>query len=132
MIYLASRYTDPDKDIMDYRYHDTLYTAAKLIEEGHAVISPIVHCHEMARQYNMPRDAGFWLAYNWNIFQACSSMFIIDAWDWQESKGVMRELEWATWLQRPVNLVYIENAGQCDMYISIKDYPYKQPALRPI
>jgi hypothetical protein len=55
-IYLAIPYTG----ICELSYNISLEITAKLMEEGYVVFSPIIHSHEVAKQYNLPQTWEFW------------------------------------------------------------------------
>lgn len=95
MIYLASAYSHADPVIVKTRFLLVEQCTAALITEGHFVWSPIVHCHELAKKYNLPTDAAFWKAYNFDFIRRCDKMLVLNIEGWQESKGVQMELKLA-------------------------------------
>lgn len=105
MIYLASPYSHKDPVIVKTRFLLVEQATAILINAGHFVWSPIVHCHEMAAKYAMPTDAEFWKAYNFDFIRRSEAMFVLDIEGWQESKGVMMELKLAADMMLPVSFV---------------------------
>lgn len=95
MIYLASPYSHHDPVIVKTRFLLVEQCCATLIQQGHFVWSPIVHCHEMATKYAMPTDAQFWKEYNFDFIRRCDRMLVLDIEGWMESKGIQMEMRMA-------------------------------------
>jgi hypothetical protein len=110
MIYLASPYSHPDPVIKKTRFLLVEQCTAALINEGHLVWSPIVHCYEMAKKFTMPDDADFWKAYNFDFIRHCTEMYVLTIDGWTESKGVRMEIELAANILLPVR--YVNSEGQ--------------------
>lgn len=102
MIYLASPYSHPDLNIMHQRYVQTMKHTAKLLFQGKHVFSPIVHCHELARWFNLPTEYNFWLEYNQHMLARADELLVLCLEGWSESKGVAGEIEFARVLNIPV------------------------------
>ena len=91
MIYLASPYTDEDHAVMEDRYAIVRDVTATLLARGEVIFSPIVHCHELAKYNDLPRDVGFWWRYNSGMISVAKAFAILTLDDWKESKGVRKE-----------------------------------------
>jgi hypothetical protein len=63
----------------------------RMLKEGLAVYSPIVHCHELAKIVDMPRAAGFWEKYNFVMLEAAETFGILMLPGWEESVGIAGE-----------------------------------------
>lgn len=100
-IYLASPYTDPDTGIMEARFKAAMEATADLLAESQWVYSPIVHCHELAKQYKLPRDFSFWRAYNFAMLAKASQLLVFQLPGWELSKGVAAEIDLARQLSIP-------------------------------
>ncbi len=132
MIYLASRYTETTDLAMTKNYDAVMNAAHVLIECGHCVVSPILHCHEMSRRFHMHKDVEFWLPYNWKLMQASRTLWILDHGKWGKSAGITREIEQAKWLNYPISVVKIfKKDGPYGRY-ALRSFDYPHPALRPI
>lgn len=105
-IYLASPYTHEDPAIMEVRYEAVLFKTAELLRSFVAVYSPIVHCHELAKYHELPRDYKFWEWYNSCMLEACSQLQVLCLPKWNRSDGVQSEIQEALRLGKPVS--YIE------------------------
>jgi hypothetical protein len=104
MIYVASPYTHRDRQRMEVRYHAACDFTARLLNDKMWCYSPIVHCHELAKQFDLPRDFEFWKEYNIAMLNVCNKLFILGIDGWKESTGVTAELECARSLKIPVTL----------------------------
>jgi hypothetical protein len=95
MIYLASPYTHEYPEVMQMRYNSTMQITAYLIKKKYVVFSPIVHCHVIATDYNLPKDFKFWQNYNESCINSCSGFMIAAIDGWKESVGVHAEYDFA-------------------------------------
>ena len=95
-IYLASPYTDKSDLIMHNRYLQVAEITAQLLNRGIHVYSPIVHCHELAKRFSLPRDFDFWQRYNEAMLEMASALHILQLEGWNNSKGVRKEIGFAT------------------------------------
>lgn len=95
MIYLASPYTADDPDLVEARYQAVAKETARLLTLGLIVYSPIVHCHHLAKEYNLPTTFDFWQDYNMGMLSAAQSLWVFTTMGWQESKGVQSEIAFA-------------------------------------
>ena len=91
MIYLASPYTSEDKDEQRMRYYQACRAAAKLMEQGHVVFSPIAHSHGIAR-FIESHDHDFWMKQDLEFLHYADELIILTLPGWKESKGVLHEI----------------------------------------
>lgn len=112
MIYLAIPYTyDTVKS-----FEIANRVAAKLINHGHVVFSPISHSHAIA-DYLEPKlrtDQEFWMRQDIPMLEKCSEVYLIYTGDYnliQNSKGVQQELARARELGIPVTLYHYEQSN---------------------
>ena len=105
MIYLASPYSSPDKNLVQYRVEKTMQCTAALIRQKKFVWSPIVHCHEMATKFGLPTDAHFWMEYNFDFIRRSEEVYVLRLEGWDKSVGIKAELEVAHALFIPVRFV---------------------------
>lgn len=70
--------------------------AAKLMEVGHVIFSPIAHSHPI-EAYGMGeiKDANFWLHQDFAILSRCDELYVLMLPGWKESHGVNREIDYA-------------------------------------
>lgn len=78
---------------------------AALLVKGLFTYSPIVHCHELAQKYDLPKDFGYWQRYNFDMLRRCDIFAVLSIPGWQESKGVTAEGDLAYTLDLPRYLI---------------------------
>lgn len=99
MIYLASPYTHPDPFVREQRYLEAAKMCAEYLKQRRWVYSPIVHCHELAKIIELPKDASYWEAYNYHMLSRSTELHVLMIEGWGESKGVAAEINFWTNLQ---------------------------------
>lgn len=90
--YVASPYTDPDPAVMHERFVLARYYTAWCLANGEYVYSPIIHCHELACEFQLPRDYAFWRDYNRAMLGGASELRILCIPGHKESTGVRGEV----------------------------------------
>lgn len=105
MIYLASPYSSTSNLTMETRYRQALEATAVFMREGHAVYSPIVHCHPMACIYALPRDISFWEDYSYHMIDLADEVWVLELEGLESSIGVMKEIEYAKAHDKPIRYV---------------------------
>jgi Domain of unknown function (DUF1937) len=93
--YLASPYTHINSDVMEYRYELCCEALVWLLDRKIWTYSPIVHCHEVAKKHELPRDINFWWNYNKAMLSDAMGFFILCIDGWDTSNGVAQELLYA-------------------------------------
>lgn len=113
MKYLATPYSHDNPNIMQLRFEQAEAITAHLMQQGHAVYSPIVHGHEMAKKFNMPTHFGFWQRYCLTMLDAASELWVVKMPGWDTSNGVQAEIEHAK--QHNMTIVEVEpnNCRRC-------------------
>lgn len=101
MIYLASPYSSRDSMLREQRFRDACRTAAKLLSEGQAVFSPIVHGHPLV-EYGLPPNWPFWERFDRDHLVRCDEVVVLMLDGWRESAGVAAEIRIAGELGKPV------------------------------
>lgn len=105
MIYLGSPYSSPDPLIMRTRFLLAEQVTAKLLSERLHVYSPIVHCHELAHKYNLPKEFSFWQEYNFNFLRRADQLYVLKIEGWDTSRGLTAEITLAKYMNLPVRFV---------------------------
>lgn len=108
LIYLAVPYSHPDPDVRVARFNAVNRVAAKLMNAGWHIYSPISHTHPIAIAGELPTGWEFWQAYDEAILKECRELRILQLSGWEESKGVKGETEIALRLGIPIS--YLEPA----------------------
>jgi len=101
-IYLASPYSHSSHVVMQDRYKRAAAVTAHFLRNHRYVYSPIVHCHELARQHDLPRHFGFWQDYNVAMLRMAKELRVIPLIGWKDSKGVQYEIDVAKRIGIPV------------------------------
>lgn len=105
MIYLASPYTHEDPAVVEQRFKQAEKATAKGLIRGECIYSPIVHCHEIAKDYDLPKTFDFWQKYNYGMLRNASAMYILAIDGYNKSSGVLGEKAMAEQLGIPVKYV---------------------------
>lgn len=106
LIYLAVPYSHPDSAVMEERFNRVNRVAARLMREGLHIYSPISHSHSIALAGELPRDWEFWKEYDQTILSMCGKLIVLTLDGWQESKGVMAEIQIAKDLELEIEYIY--------------------------
>lgn len=106
MIYLATKYSDPDPLVQEYNYGLARTMAYRLMsEKGLHVYSPILHYHDMATHHALPTSAKYWQLINQFSIDLCEAVYVYRSFGWQNSIGVRKEIEYARQIEIPVYFV---------------------------
>lgn len=103
MIYLASPYSHPDKDVQNARYEQALTAVAYFAQSGLTIYSPIVHWHQVAASHDLPTQFEFWADQNKSMLQKANQLIVLNIEGWESSKGVKQEMTWAEKLNIPIS-----------------------------
>lgn len=91
--YLGSPYSHPDPYVREQRHLMAMAHVAAFLKQGIAVYSPIVHCHELAKVWDMPKEAKFWERYNYTMLAAAEELWVLKLLGWKESVGLQGEIQ---------------------------------------
>ena len=100
--YLASPYSPyPGLDLppvarvqlMNANYVQVCAYAAWLHKQGIWVFSPIVHWHNIAVEYGLPKDAKSWGSYNAAMLSRAIGVIVACMPNWDRSLGIQEEIE---------------------------------------
>lgn len=106
MIYLATPYSHPDKFIEIDRFEKVTKVAAKLLQEGHHIISPITHGVPLCMvNTNLPSHFQFWEDYCIDLLSRCEEMRILQLSGWERSRGVKAEIEFCNKHSIPISYI---------------------------
>lgn len=83
--------------------------AARLIEGGEVVFSPISHSHPIADyMIEFALDCAFWMEYDERMMAMCDRLYVLRIKDWKKSNGVKHEIAWFQKRDMPVFLMQID------------------------
>ena len=96
LIYLASRYSDPDPAVRQRRYEMAVRATADLQRKHHdcVIFSPIVHSHPLVA-HGHGTDWATWEAHDKRIIDACDELWVLCADRWEASVGIKGEMKHA-------------------------------------
>jgi hypothetical protein len=95
VIYVASPYNHPDDDIRYLNFLKVSKYSAKMISEGHVVISPIAYGHPLLSYVEMPYDFEFWSNFCLSLLNKCDEIHVLTLDGWDKSRGVLEEIQFA-------------------------------------
>ena len=96
IIYFASPYSHKDSLVVQDRVQKTSEMVAKLVSEGNVVISPIVYGHNLLQYHEMPSDWEFWKNFCQTFLRKSDEMIVYMIEGWDQSTGVLSEIDLAT------------------------------------
>jgi len=105
-IYLAIPYSGMEEQ----SFEASCRIAAKLMNEGHIVFSPIAHSHPLVAHGAPQGDHDFWMKQDLAVLEHCDEMHIVCLDGWRESRGVGVEIVFAREHNIPIEL--IDEAGE--------------------
>lgn len=89
-IYLAAPYSSPHADIRESRVAEASRVAARLMEQGYVVFSPITHGNAVAD--HLPKACllshEFWMRQCLSMLEVCDWLIILPLEGWRESRGL--------------------------------------------
>jgi hypothetical protein len=103
-IYLASPYTPTGTETISDRVDAACKYAAKLMNDGYSVFSPIVHSHYVADHLDEAKrlDHEFWMQQDLAILRSAAKVIVLRLPGWDRSRGIAREIEAAKHVNIPV------------------------------
>ena len=90
--YLASPYSNVSPEVREDRFVKALNATAWALRAKRWVYSPIVHCHQLARDHDFPTDAEFWRDYDFAMLDAAEGVYLLPLPGWKDSRGVKSEI----------------------------------------
>jgi hypothetical protein len=109
LVYLATPYSHPDREVRIARFEAVNRAAAKLMRDGLHVYSPISHTHPIAEAGELPLGWEFWEQYDRAILDACCRVIVLRQPGWEYSMGVQAEIRIAEELGLPVSYIDLES-----------------------
>jgi nucleoside 2-deoxyribosyltransferase len=90
-IYLACPYSHPRESVREARVRLADRVAARLVELGHIVFSPLTHSHRIAHHLDNHLDLDCWLRQDLAFLEWADILYILTIPGWEDSKGVAAE-----------------------------------------
>lgn len=87
-------------------FEQAAWAAAKLLERGHSVYSPIAHTHPVAIYGGIdPLRHDIWLPADEPFMTAAAELWVATMPKWQESKGIAHEIAFFEAAGKPVRFL---------------------------
>lgn len=129
--YLASPYSHKDPLTRELRYLAAAGALQTLLANRIWTYSPIVHCHELAKLWEMPSDAEFWAEYDETMVCASTGIFVLMIEGWAKSVGVTGEIKLAAELGKTITYLtpgdILNAASSCTI-----NHDSRQPSAKGI
>ncbi len=95
--YLAAPYWHHEESIRKERLELVNKVAAKLIEQGETIFSPLTYEAGIKRYLpaTIEYDSGFWHNFDLTFLAKCDRLIVLTLEGWEESVGVTLEIEFA-------------------------------------
>ncbi len=111
MIYLASPYSHPNRNVQRNRFDAICRVAGEMMRHGDVVFSPIAHSHPIAVLCELPTSWDYWEKVDREYIGRCDEVYVCMMDGWRESKGVAAEIAIAKELGKPVFYIDEELRG---------------------
>lgn len=95
IVYLCVPYSHPDENVRNMRADIADRLAARLMERGNIVFSPISHSHRIAPNIGNCNQTDFWIKQDLPFLEIADVVVVAMLDGWEESKGIKIELEHA-------------------------------------
>lgn len=105
-VYLASPYSHKNPLIRAERFDAACKAAAKLMQSGMAVFSPIAHSHPIEQHFGGKIEGlEFWMKQDIPLLASAARLMVLTLDGWEASRGVAAELEYARKNGIPISFV---------------------------
>lgn len=102
LCYLATVYSK-HKHGIHVAFVEASRAAARLLEAGVKVYSPIAHTHPLAIYGNIdPLDHSIWMSFDEAMMEAADALIVLEMDGWEESKGIKHEIDFFIMQCKPV------------------------------
>lgn len=109
IVYLAGPYTHDDPLVRKERFHKVTRAAARLIEDGVIVYSPLTMTHPIDLELAADGEtlgSDYWVRFDEAFMEFCDRIIVLRIEGWDKSSGIKREIEFFESKGRPVE--YLE------------------------
>jgi hypothetical protein len=102
--YLATPYTHPDASVRQKRVDEARRYMAALLSVHVITFCPVSMTHDAAVTFDLPKDFRFWERFNHAFLERSAGVVVADMGGWEQSAGVMHEIQTARFLGLPVSI----------------------------
>lgn len=107
MIFVSVPYSHPDQLVVQDRVRILSHYCGKLLEEGKWNLSPVTHGTTISRHVKLPMDFNFWQHISYEMLKVCEEMHVLMLEGWEDSIGVLGEINYAKMNNIPIHYVEI-------------------------
>lgn len=107
-VYLASPYTAKNTITQLLRYEMAKEACVQMMVFSIPVYSPIVHCHPIAADYGLGKEAAHWWKMNQEFIRSAGELWVLMLDGWEESSGIRQEVEYALEIECQVRYCYFD------------------------
>ncbi len=111
MIYLAAPYTKHPPWIRQLFFELQCKITADLFNQGIYAFAPLVLAHPVSSRHDLPPDWEFWKEFDERLLGTCTDLWVMMFPGWEESTGVMAEIDYAYRHSIPITYVKLEDVG---------------------
>ncbi|MCP4896274.1 MAG: DUF1937 family protein [bacterium] len=111
-VYIATPYSHPDASVRHRRFEAVNEFAAKMMEQGYTIFSPISQSHPIADHLGPETENwDFWQKQDLPWLELCDAVYVLTLNGWADSVGVTGEIAHAAKLNIPVLYITPEDQG---------------------
>lgn len=104
-IYLACPFSHKYFLVRLWRYYKVTRRAAKLMDEGHIVFSPLTHSWPVSLFTKADdQDHHYWMKQDLTLIEWCDLFYIYALKGWSKSRGISEELLYAGKLNKEIQI----------------------------
>jgi len=125
LAYLAAPYSGME----EFSFRMSCAVAARLLDDGELIFSPIVHSHPLeAYLIDHKNDHDFWIEFDTHLMERCQVLYVLAIDGWEKSKGVRFEMEWFLAKKLPIFLLVLDydtgGVSKRRFYAQNSTFPY--------
>ena len=94
VLYIAGPYSHNELEVCTERFDKLTEVAAKFVNDGFIVYSPITHTHPIEVAIGTKQSSEFWVDFDKTFMALCTRCIVVKLPGWDTSKGVAREIAW--------------------------------------
>lgn len=124
IIYLAAPYSHIEPLVREFRFNAACLAAAKLIDRGIVVYSPISHSHPIAQTGRIDGSWATWGKQCLALLDVCTYLLVLMLPGWEKSVGLKAEIDFCNAKGVPVLFTGFDGLDRID-------FDSLPPAFRP-
>lgn len=95
LYYLGAPFSHADANVRTERLQRVNQYAARLLQEGYCIYSPMTHHAGLMNAGLMPESFTQWERSDGEIFRRCDGLIVLRLLGWEQSVGLGKEMQWA-------------------------------------